>query len=439
MRTYFLCIFILLLCVCALHADNAGKNAAIKRGTIKNFNISPSAVQVAGLSGVTAIAAGQIHTCALLSSGAVKCWGNNGSGELGTGSASGPETCGGSSSGFSCSTTPVDVTGLTDAVSIAAGSTSSHTCVITSSKKAMCWGDNTYGQLGNGTMTDSATPVEVTGLNGNTETISVGGSHTCALLSSGGVKCWGKNDYGQLGTWDGMSECDESSGEISMGAGGCSAVPVGVEQLGSFVKGINNGKGKEIGSGNEFEKDDGQFTSRGEVVALSAGDEHTCALLASGNVKCWGHYDYLGMGTGYGVEDLLVECGLSYCSAIPRKVTNMSDATALSAGMSHTCALTSSREIQCWGSNSFGQRGNTDAGAYEPAEVEGLKDEITAIGAGMFHTCAVTSSGGIKCWGSNFGGTLGDGMTSGHDGDCSHDCSMTPVSVETFGIFDIFR
>ena len=153
------------------------------------------------LQGVTAIAAGGGHTCALLSGGTVECWGENDYGQLGDGTSSGPQTC----NGYACSTTPVAVTGLTGVTSIAAGG--GHTCALLSGRTVECWGENEYGQLGDGTSTGpqtcypdacSTTPVAVTGLTG-VIAISAGSGHTCALLSGGTVECWAYNYFGELG------------------------------------------------------------------------------------------------------------------------------------------------------------------------------------------------------------------------------------------------
>ncbi len=146
-----------------------------------------SPVDVVGLtSGVQAIAAGGSHTCALLISGGAKCWGDNHAGQLGDGTTAEYDTL-------------VDVKGLSGG-GVALGAGALHTCVLTSAGGVECWGDNNDGQLGDGTTTAHFTPVEVVGLSGSVVELAVGGYHTCVVTASGGAKCWGGNFSGQLGS-----------------------------------------------------------------------------------------------------------------------------------------------------------------------------------------------------------------------------------------------
>ena len=147
-------------------------------------NQSSTPVDVTGLtSGVAAVTLGETHACALTAAGGVKCWGAGNL--LGDGTSN-------------SSSTPVDVTDLTSGVAaVAAGS--QHTCAVTTSGGLKCWGGNSKGQLGDGTTTLRLAPVNVTGLTSGVAAVAAFGDHTCALTTSGGLKCWGQNNSGQLG------------------------------------------------------------------------------------------------------------------------------------------------------------------------------------------------------------------------------------------------
>ena len=197
-----------------------------------------SPVAVSGLSsGVVAITGGGTHTCALLNTGAVNCWGENWAGQLGD------ETTVDRSS-------PTAVSGLSSGVVAITGGRY-FTCALLNSRAVKCWGENFGGQLGDGTTDNRSSPVAVSGLPSGVLAISAGGYHACALLNSGAVECWGENFYGQLG--DGTTDNQRSSP--------------------AAVSGLSSG-----------------------VVAISAGFEHTCALLNAGAVKCWGDNEYGEVG-----------------------------------------------------------------------------------------------------------------------------------------------
>ena len=146
-------------------------------------------VHVSGLStGVVEVSAGDLHTCALTTVGGVKCWGQNHVGEVGDGT------------NFNRNA-PVDVSGLTSGVAtVSAGN--AYTCALSTAGGVTCWGDNFFGQLGDGTNNNRNVPVDVTGLTSGVAAISAGNQHTCALTTAGGVKCWGQNLDGQFGRWD---------------------------------------------------------------------------------------------------------------------------------------------------------------------------------------------------------------------------------------------
>ena len=202
----------------------------------KKDKVTP--VDVIGLtSGVTAIAAGWRHSCAITSVGGVKCWGNNHDGQLGDGT-------------YNDRPTPADVPGLTSGV-VAISAQWRHTCALTSAGGVKCWGGSHHGEVGDGTRTDRNTPVDVVGLTNGVKAMASGWRHVCALTTDGAVKCWGSNHEGQLGDATGIDR----------------KTPVDVVAVPSGVTGI------------------------------AAGGEHTCAL-AKGTVLCWGENEDGQLGDG---------------------------------------------------------------------------------------------------------------------------------------------
>jgi alpha-tubulin suppressor-like RCC1 family protein len=371
----------------------------------------------------SAVSAGEADTCALTKAGGVKCWGLNDQGQLGDGTTTNK-------------TTPVDVSGLTSgvaAVSVGQG----HTCALTSTGGVKCWGGNAWGELGDGTTTQRLTPVDVSGLTSGVVAISAGGFHTCALTSTGGVKCWGDNREGELG--------DGATGPEKCFSDRCSRTPVDVSGLTSGVTAISADSGGTCAVTSTggakcwgFPAGDGTFEGKttpvdvsgltSGVAAVSVGQGHACALTSAHAAKCWGYNwgGQLGDGTATGPE----QCGeggeIFPCSRTPVAVSGLTSGVAISAGYGRTCALTSGGGAKCWGSLTGD---GTDREKTTPVDVSGLTSGVAEIRAGESHTCAVRSEGGVECWGWNLSGQLGDGTTVGPEKCGLATCSQTPIDV----------
>jgi alpha-tubulin suppressor-like RCC1 family protein len=229
-----------------------------------------------------------------------------------------------------------------------------------------CWGGNQNGQLGDGTTTDRAEPPTSDVLTGAIA-VSAGGSHTCALMKSGGIRCWGGNVFGQLGDGTESERAVPPDADVSSG-----------------------------------------------VKMVSTGDLHTCVLLNTGGIRCWGHNINGELGIG------------SYATVLaPPQNDVLSSASAVAAGYLFTCGLSQGGGVRCWGYNGRGQIGDDteiEVDRLQPAESDVLTG-VEAITVGTSHACALMKqSHGVRCWGHNGSGQLGNGAAPDH--------SLFPPSVD---------
>ncbi|NBU20182.1 hypothetical protein EBS43_02020 [bacterium] len=409
---------------------------------------------------VTHAAIGDNHACAILSNGLLSCWGSNRSGQLGDGTTTeelspqitdeateysyvslntsidededhtcaitseGALKCWGENSfgqlGIGSSITQLEPT-LVDPSStykeVAVGG-NPHTCAITTEGILKCWGHNDYGQLGNNNFSDQNTP-QIIDSGVTYSSIATGQYHTCGITSSGALKCWGNNTDGQLG--DGSLVYKLSPTPV-YGGGIYSAVALGawhtcaINQTGELYCWGDNSSGQ---LGNESNSptiipQPIDPTERYREIAL--GYTHTCGITISGTLKCWGDNTFGQLGDGTTTDrnkPVTIDANTTYTSVFS------------SSSSDSTCAITSEDEFKCWGSNLNGQLGDGTSLFTLYSDTPMLVDSATTyqvVSSGAQHTCAKTTSGKIRCWGSNLYGQLGDG---------THNLSNTPINIDS--------
>jgi alpha-tubulin suppressor-like RCC1 family protein len=333
---------------------------------------------------LASISSGKHHSCGVATDSTVWCWGLGTSGQMGDLSASN-------------NTTPNRVAGSSTTAPVSVSAGGSHTCVLVASGGVGCWGSNAFGQLGNPSGLLNETPTAsrpyaqiVNGITASA--ISAGESHTCALLIDTTVSCWGLNSSGQLGIGSNVS----------------SNTPV-------LVPDLQN------------------------VIAISAGFDQSCALLSDRSVKCWGENwaNQIGVASSMspvtvqgftGVTQLALGVGQT-CAVLTNKTVkcvgfsmdyqNQSATPYLVAGMSnvshlahfggHLCAVQEDKKVKCVGENQRKQLGDRTSITRSTAVTVANLDDAVAVSVGWWHSCALLTTGLVKCWGSGFYGQNGQG------------------------------
>jgi alpha-tubulin suppressor-like RCC1 family protein len=314
---------------------------------------------------VAQIACGAATTCVLVNDGSIRCAGLNGSGELGNGTIT-------TTGSFGISTA-VKVVGLpsNDAPQqVAPGG--SHTCALLTSGAVYCWGGGGSGQMGNGSFTGSTSPVKVP-LPAAASKVASGDSFICAVVNDGSVWCWGDNFFGELGD-------------------------------GTFTNGrTDQGKPSPVQVATKL------FTSPDALVAST----RTAHVMVGAQIFSWGEDKFGELGTGSPTTSS------PFGSATPVSTSYAGQAVAISAASSgsHACLITNQAIIRCWGDNAFGQLGDGTVNSgvatstyATPNTVTGLTGTPSAVIAGGSHTCAIMTNGDFDCWGDDFSGELGDGV-----------------------------
>ncbi|NCU42452.1 MAG: hypothetical protein EOM19_07100, partial [Candidatus Moranbacteria bacterium] len=391
-------------------------------------------VQVLGVGGmgflgsVTAIATSDRSSCALLENTSLWCWGSNYYGELGADSAQ--------------SSFPVqvqDATGMfSDPISQATqiNTQTNTSCFRKTNGTVWCWGENTYGQIGDNTMGHKPGAVQVKGVDGvgyltDIAQVANGENHTCALKNNDGtVYCWGYNNYGQLGD---NTTTNRSTPVQVLGVGG-SGVLEGISQVsaGNSHTCATKTDGTAYCWGyNQYGRlGDNTTTNRSTPVQVlgvggvgffegisqvSAGNYHTCALKTDGTVFCWGRNDYEQLASDTSSNSLTPLQAMTY---IPPS-GYLTGIQQISGGLvfGNYCALKNDGTVFCWGRNLYGQLGdNTTTQRLAPVQVKGVGNVgnlsgVSQISSGSTHTCATKNDGTAYCWGRNSSGQLGDTTT----------------------------
>ena len=335
-----------------------------------------------------ALTAGSNHTCAILANGTLRCWGLNALGQLGLGDSL---ARGDSPGEMGLALSPVALGSNRTAAAVSAGT--DFTCALLDNATVKCWGRNNAGNLGQGdfaTRGDApgqmgdALPTVNLGTGRTATAISAGDSHACALLDNATVKCWGAGASGRLGYGDAGTRGDNAN------------------EMGDALPTVSLGTGRT-------------------ATAISAGGTHTCARLDNGTVKCWGAgaSGQLGYGDIATRGDNANEMG----DALPAvSLGTGRTATAISAGVNSTCALLDNGTVKCWGANSAGQLGYGDTAARGdnademgdalPAVNLGAGRTATGVATANTHTCALLDNATTKCWGSGANGRTGQGNTA---------------------------
>ena len=448
--------------VSAPRSTTSAQSEPSSGNTAENSNAGalPAANQQSQInqSKATAISAGGSHACALHQNGTISCWGNNSGGELGNGSTDN-------------SSVPVAVQGIDDATAVSAGG-GSHSCALHQNGTISCWGSNRFGQLGDGAGGNegdvSLVPVKVQGIDDAIAVSAGGWGHSCALHQNGTISCWG-------GGWLDASlvpvEIDGIDDAIAISADHYNSCaihqtgtiscwgPTASSRPAEEIYGISNATAIDAGSSGSIPggkscalHQTGNISCWGltarsssvppvaryvpeeidgisDATAITTGPGHSCALHQNGTISCWGDNFDGELGSEAG-EWERSEAGNTFESSVPVGVTDISDATAITAGHGYSCALHQTGNISCWGTNEDGQLGDGTNNNYSsvPVKVQGI-DDATAISASSWSSCAVHTDGNLSCWGTNSLGQLGNGT-----GGTFH--AHSPVPVKVTGIDD---
>jgi alpha-tubulin suppressor-like RCC1 family protein len=379
----------------------------------------------AALIGVQTVTAGDDHSCALLTNGQVRCWGDNSSGQLGNGDLGDdrpvPDTV----------RNVADSGPLTGVIQIDAGAF--HTCARLETGRAVCWGEDGAGQLGDGGGGDRDTPVFVrnaadTAALASVAEVAAGGGHSCARLTNGQARCWGANGQGQIGNNDQPTDAATARTVVSpTGTGALSRVAeidagddhTCARATSGLVRCWGEGGAGRLGHNGTADQEvpvtvvgiaSGTLTG---VTQVGLGADSSCARLNNGKVVCWG--DNSSAELGDGTVTVSLRPGLVVNAAGD---DDLSGVLTVEVGSSHACARVGGGQLRCWGSNDQGELGIGSATAAEPypiatrngADTAAIRN-VTNVSGGRDHRCVRLANGTVRCFGDNSAGQLGNGDT----------------------------
>ena len=437
-----------------VYANNSGGSTSITFTLGLNWTLTPSAegafitrnssiasditwewdydpLEAQNLSLVT----GEWNTCALDSNQNVFCWGRNGNGQIGNGQT-GTSGCG--TSGHKCKDIPTATNDLgSDVISLAFGH--QHACGLLDTGAVKCWGRNNAGQLGT-SGGDKDTPQTINLGSGRTATsIYAGGHYTCAILDDASVKCWGENGNGQLGI--GSNSNANTPTTINTLGSGRTAISLATA-MSAVCALLDDGSVKCWGASANGQLGNGGTSSNlksppasainlgtGRTAkAITGGESHFCAILDDDSIKCWGNGFNGKLGTGT-TSHRSTPTSTSGSFATGRY------AVAIDAGYDHTCAILDNGQLTCWGSDSDGQLGNgattgTKSSIQSTTVTLGSGRTAISLSAGGEHTCAQLDNGQLKCWGNRADGQVGD---NGNFNNPSDRTSPSSVSNNNHG------